>query len=172
MVIISVYKELLEEMKIRQAYKKDLETIRRLNGEEVPNLNSIRRKDFVHFLEIASNFVVVESEEEIAGFMITLREGREYDSLNYQFFINHYKEFEYVDRIVISKKYQGQGLGRKLYEFLFEQTEAKVITCEVNIKPENPKSLGFHYHMGFNEKSKLITGGGEKKVSLLVRKFT
>lgn len=158
-------------MNIRDANTNDLAIIHKFNEGEVPNVNSIRRKDFLNFLKIASNFVVIESNGEIAGFMITLREAAEYKSLNYQFFSNHYKEFEYVDRIVINEKFQGRGLGRKLYDFLFENSEAELLCCEVNMKPQNPGSMAFHQKLGFNEKSKLITEDGAKVVSLLIKRI-
>ncbi|MEP1140185.1 MAG: GNAT family N-acetyltransferase [Balneola sp.] len=158
-------------MKIRQANTEDLTMIRLLNESEVPHVNSIGEGDFIHFLDIASKFLVLEYGNEIAGFIITIREGKKYDSLNYQFFVNHYEKFEYVDRVVIKKEFQGKGFGKRLYEYLFETTETDIITCEVNILPENPGSMAFHKKMGFQDKGKLITSGGEKKVSLLVRKF-
>jgi predicted GNAT superfamily acetyltransferase len=158
-------------MRIREANTKDISELQKLNEAEVPHVGSIRRKDFLKFLEIASHFVVIEKAGAIAGFMISLREGADYGSVNYQFFLNHYEEFEYVDRIVIKKEYHGQGMGRKLYEYLFDANETPIVCCEVNLKPENPNSMSFHGKMGFKEKGKLITNGGEKMVSMLVRSF-
>ena len=156
-------------MRIRKANTKDISVIQKLNEAEVPHVGSIRRKDFLRFLEISSHFVVIEIGEEIAGFMIFLREGVEYQSPNYGFFVNHYTKFEYVDRIVIKKEFQGQGLGKKLYNYLFKLNETPLVCCEVNIKPENPNSMAFHKKMGFKEKGKLITHNGNKVVSMLVR---
>lgn len=157
-------------MKIRKANISDIKELQKLNEAEVPHVGSIGTKNWLHFLEIASNFVVLQSDNKLAGFIITLREGKDYGSFNYQFFINHYEEFEYVDRIVVAKEFQGQGLGRKLYEYIFSRNETSIICCEVNIKPENPNSIAFHEKMGFTEKSKMITKRREKIVSLLVRK--
>jgi|TARA_R110001599_G_scaffold84130_2_gene226746 predicted GNAT superfamily acetyltransferase len=156
-------------MIIREANTKDISEILKLNEAEVPHVGSIRRKEFLKFLEIASNFIVIDIEGEIAGFMISLREGADYGSVNYKFFINHYKNFEYVDRIVIKEEFKGKGMGRKLYEFLFEKNETGLVCCEVNVKPQNPDSMAFHQKLGFKEKSKLITEGGKKIVSMLVR---
>ncbi|MBO6621629.1 MAG: GNAT family N-acetyltransferase [Balneola sp.] len=156
-------------MIIREANTKDISEILKLNETEVPHVGSIRRKDFLKFLEIASNFIVMDIEGEIAGFMISLREGGDYGSVNYKFFNNHYKKFEYVDRIVIKEEFKGKGLGRKLYEFLFDNNETHLVCCEVNLKPENPDSMAFHEKLGFKEKSKMITDDGKKMVSMLVR---
>lgn len=157
-------------MRIRKANTKDISEILKLNEKEVPHVGSIRRKDFLKFLEIASNFIVMDIEGEIAGFMISLREGADYGSVNYKFFKNHYEKFEYVDRIVIKEEFKGKGLGRKLYEFLFHNNETHLVCCEVNLKPENPDSMAFHEKLGFKEKSKMITEDGKKMVSMLVRR--
>lgn len=156
-------------MVIRKAITKDISEIRKLNEAEVPHVSSIRRKDFLSFLEIASNFVVIDIDGEIAGFMISLREGADYGSVNYKFFNNHYRQFEYVDRIVIKEEFKGNGMGRKLYEFLFDKNETDLVCCEVNVKPQNPDSMAFHQKLGFKEKSKLITEDGKKVVSMLVK---
>ncbi|HAW81213.1 MAG TPA: GNAT family N-acetyltransferase, partial [Balneola sp.] len=74
-------------MRIRKANTKDISEIRKLNEAEVPHVGSIKRKDFLRFLEISSHFVVIEEGGEIAGFMIVLREGMEYESPNYGFFV-------------------------------------------------------------------------------------
>ncbi|HAH49799.1 MAG TPA: GNAT family N-acetyltransferase [Balneola sp.] len=158
-------------MRIRKANTKDISEIRKLNEAEVPHVGSIKRKDFLRFLEISSHIVVIEEGGEIAGFMIVLREGMEYESPNYGFFVNHFPKFEYVDRIVIKEEFQGQGLGKKLYNYLFKANETPMVCCEVNVKPENPTSMAFHKKMGFKEKGKLITDSGNKVVSMLVRNF-
>jgi predicted GNAT superfamily acetyltransferase len=157
-------------MEIRKAIKTDLPKINLLNEGEVPHVTSINNEDWLHFLEIASNFVVIDHQGEVIGFMISLREEQDYKSINYNFFVNHFDEFEYVDRIVISKEHQKKGLGKKLYKYLFENNKTPITCCEVNVKPANDNSLQFHARLGFSEKSKMITSGGDKIVSLLVRK--
>jgi predicted GNAT superfamily acetyltransferase len=157
-------------MEIRKANKTDLPQINLLNEGEVPHVTSIDTEDWLHFLEIASNFIVIDHQGEVIGFMVSLREGQDYTSINYNFFVNHFDEFEYVDRIVISKEHQNIGLGRKLYEYLFENNSTPITCCEVNVKPVNANSLAFHERLGFSEKSKMITSDGAKIVSLLVRK--
>jgi hypothetical protein len=157
-------------MEIRKANKTDIPKINLLNEGEVPHVTSIKNEDWFHFLEIASNFVVIDLQGEVIGFMVSLREGQDYSSINYNFFVNHFDEFEYVDRIVVSKEHKKKGLGRKLYEYLFANNSTPITCCKVNLKPSNENSLQFHNRLGFSEKSKMITGGGDKIVSLLVRK--
>ncbi len=161
--------DLFREMKIRVADKKDFNAIMELNKNSVPEVSDISMSELSHLFEMASRFIVIESEDEIAGFMITLEKGQNYESLNYRFFNNHYSDFEYVDRIVIAEKYRGKGYGTAFYNKLFEDSDAKVVTCEVNVKPPNPVSMNFHHNMGFNEISKIVSENGKKLVSLLVK---
>lgn len=58
----------------------------------------------------------------------------------------------YIDRVVVAASAHGQGLGKALYERLFQDARAAGfarIGCEVNIDPPNPGSLAFHDRMGF-----------------------
>jgi len=60
--------------------------------------------------------------------------------------------FFYIDRVIISKSAQGRGLGRRLYDDIIrfaQKQNYQSLTCEVNIKPNNPISHDFHKAMGF-----------------------
>ncbi|MEP1229875.1 MAG: GNAT family N-acetyltransferase, partial [Litorimonas sp.] len=65
---------------------------------------------------------------------------------------NSDERFFYIDRVIIARKAQGQGLGRRLYEDVIcfaRQCGYKRLVCEVNTKPNNPRSHAFHLRMGF-----------------------
>lgn len=60
--------------------------------------------------------------------------------------------FFYIDRIIISKEAQGRGLGQALYqdvEDFAQRMGYSALACEVNTKPDNPKSHRFHLSRGF-----------------------
>ncbi|MFD2532798.1 GNAT family N-acetyltransferase [Gracilimonas halophila] len=156
-------------MNIRLATKEDLPAVLELNAAALPHVSDVTLSDMRRFLKQADPFLIIESKEEIAGFMIVLQKGLEYDSLNYAFFCNNYSDFDYVDRIVISEKFRGQKFGTALYDHLFSTSEKKIITCEVNIKPPNPDSFAFHNMLGFNQVAEQVTGNGTKSVAMMVR---
>lgn len=158
-------------MKIQSVQHYDLEVIHNLNESVLPHVNSIPISDFEEFMEISSFFLVIEEEGEVAGFIIVIGPDQSYDSENYSYFSANYNSFDYVDRIVIGEKFRGKGFGSKLYQYLFEQSKEKRITCEVNIKPPNPKSIQFHQMLGFEEVDQHFSEGGKKYVSLMVRKL-
>lgn len=157
-------------MTIRKASEKDLKNILELNQAAVPHVSSVGMDEMEWFLKEADPFLVVESEGEIAGFMIVLQSGLEYQSLNYRFFCGNFKEFDYVDRIVIGEKHRRKNLGSGLYEHLFSYSDEKIVTCEINVVPSNPDSMKFHKALGFNKIAEQLTEQGKKRVAMMVKK--
>ena len=87
-----------------------------------------------------------------SGFMVAMDQDSAYDGLNFQWFKDRFSRFAYVDRIVIGAAAHGQGLGRALYDRLFDEARAaglERVACEVNIDPPNPGSVAFHEKLGF-----------------------
>jgi len=158
-------------MTIRKASEKDLKKILELNQANVPHVGSVDMKDMKWYLKKADPFLVVEAEGKIAGFMIVLKPGLDYKSLNYRFFCGNFKDFEYVDRIAIGEEFRGKKMGTALYEYLFEHTKKNIVTCEINVLPPNPDSMKFHKKLGFNKIAEQITEKGEKRVAMMVKRL-
>lgn len=165
------YYKASKKMLIRPVKHSDLSEVLELNESVLPHVNSIPVSEFKEFMEISSHFLVMEEEEEIAGFIIVLGPGQVYDSENYEYYTEKYESFDYVDRIVIAESFRGKGLGSELYKYLFEHTKEERVTCEVNIKPPNLKSIQFHQMLGFEEVHQQYSEGGKKFVSLMVKEL-
>ena len=161
------------EYHILATENKDLPRVVDLNQDALPAVSSIALDDMIHFLEIVDYFRVIKVKNNIAGFLIALAPGKNYQSPNYKWFEKQYSQFMYVDRIVIDPAFQGQGLGWGFYDDLkiFCQRYTPIITCEVNLKPKNDESLLFHKKYGFEQVGTQETEGGKKEVSLLVCKI-
>jgi len=87
------------------------------------------------------------------GFLIGMDQSADYHSPNFLWFKARFDRFAYIDRIVIAASAHGRGIGRALYECLFEDAKAggfERIVAEVNAVPPNPTSLAFHERMGFS----------------------
>lgn len=114
--------------------------------------------------------IVAESDGAPAAFAIVLREGFEgYDSENHRWFAARYPRFVYVDRIAIDSPYRGMGIGRALYEEVFELARASatpVVTAEIDTIPYNGPSLKFHASMGFHEVGTQFVRSNGVQVSL------
>lgn len=158
-------------MKIRDATRKDLPEILKINQASVPHVGSVDMKQMEYFLKNADPFLVIQDDEAVAGFMIVLQSGLDYSSLNYSFFCNNYSSFDYVDRIAIAESYRGKKAGTALYEYLFEHSEKNMVTCEVNIEPPNPVSMEFHESLGFKKVAEMRVSKDSKKVAMLIKEM-
>ena len=131
----------------------DLDEIWAINQENIPEVGSVQDIERLKKLIGWSSHVIVVRDKEIAGFILLMREGKDYNSLNYDFFNSKDYPFLYVDRIAIKEGHRRKGLGRMIYEKTINLSqELNVITCcEVNTIPENGPSLAFHDSFGFQE---------------------
>jgi predicted GNAT superfamily acetyltransferase len=125
-----------------------------INQANIPEVGDIPTiEEFNTLTTMSSHVIVVNEGEEIAGFIILMREKENYHSLNYKFFTANYNEFLYVDRVAIKDGFRRQGLGKMIYHEVF-RLAAEINTdvcCEVNTLPRNDASLAFHAEFGFQE---------------------
>lgn len=164
----------ISDVRIRDAAPADYEEILRQNEESVQFLSPMDA-DRLKKLKSESELLWVaeieraEGEPIIGAFIIAFREGADYDSVNYQWFENHFDNFLYVDRVVVDIPARGGGLGNLIYDAVFEYAKANDIervTAEIDIEPANPVSLVFHEKYGFEEVGRQEVAGGTKVVSL------
>ena len=158
------------DLQIRNVEEKDMAFVLELNRVNVEVLSPMDEDRFRYFVRVSDLFQVVEADGTPVAFLIALREGLpDYTSENYIWFSEQYDKFLYVDRIVIDEKARRLGLGKKLYDGVFErarQCGIDKVTAEVDIIPYNASSLKFHEAMGFAEVGQQVIRGGEIKVSL------
>jgi predicted GNAT superfamily acetyltransferase len=80
--------------------------------------------------------------------------------------------FSYVDRVVIGERWQRIGLGRRLYEDVViagaRAAGRRAVCAEVNLRPRNDASLGFHAALGFVEVGRRTDAEG-KLLSMVER---
>ena len=163
----------MNNLQIREVHADDLENLLELNQSNLPHVNSISLLDLVHFYKHAVYFRAVEFKGQVAGFLIALDPGADYDSPNFLWFRERYDAFVYIDRIIVVPEGRRKGIGFLLYKDL-ETFAAKqgipVMTCEYNLHPKNEKSRLFHLRYGFQEVGTLETENGKKTVSLQIKR--
>lgn len=148
----------------------DLATLHRLNNDAVPAVNALEQSALADLARMARFAHVSEHRDRVAGFLIALGPGADYDSLNYRWFEQRYDAFLYIDRVVVDPEIRGAGLGSSLYRALIDRARAEGVprlTCEVNLRPLNERSLRFHTGLGFQPVGTQDTEGGTKTVQLL-----
>lgn len=161
-------------MQIRNATATDYPRILTLNEESVHFLSPLNHERLTLLHAAAPYHRVLESDAVVQAFLLVLREGATYDSPNYLWFSQRYKQFLYVDRVVVSASMQSRGAGRLLYDDLFKFAKSsgcQTITCEFDIDPPNPQSASFHAAFGFREVGTQRVGLKQKQVSLQAVSF-
>ena len=131
----------------------DLDEIWNINQANIPEVGDVPSLERLNALINWSSHVIVVRDQEIAGFILLMREDQSYDSLNYKFYNSRDIPFLYVDRIAIKDGHRRNGLGKMIYdETIYIAKNLGVMTCcEVNTLPRNDASLAFHKSFGFQE---------------------
>jgi predicted GNAT superfamily acetyltransferase len=159
----------MKEISIRDAEDDDFPAIVELNAHEVQHTSPMDLDRLRHLNSMSDYHKVATIDDEIAAFLLAMRDHRGYINENYEWFAARYPQFLYVDRIVVSSKSQGLRLGSLLYQDMFRQARAnqiQVVTCEYNIVPPNEPSRIFHDKFGFREIGTQWIANGAKQVSL------
>ena len=156
---------------IRDVREHDLDAVLALNNAAGRTILALDATQLRFFYDHADYFRVAEIDGHLAGFLIALRDGSDYDSTNYHWFAEHYSQFVYIDRIVIANAYRRHGLGRIFYCDVTSYAEARVplLTCEVFLEPRDDVVVLFHGTYGFQEvgQQRMATEGPQ--VSLLAK---
>lgn len=161
---------MMSHVVVRHLVPGDIPAITELNNGAYPAVPMSTEAEMAELVGLCDWSVVADSNGEVVGFLLAVEPGKDYDSENYRFFESRQTPHFYIDRVVLGEKSRGQGLGKRLYHDVFEEARHrgyKRVTCEVNLKPENPASLAFHRSLGFGDVAVQDTKGGSVVVQLL-----
>jgi predicted GNAT superfamily acetyltransferase len=158
---------------IRDVRDHDLEAVLALNNTAGRSILALDAAQLRYFFEHADYFRVAEVDGELAGFLIALRDGADYESSNYRWFAAHYPSFAYIDRIVIANAYRRHGLGRVFYCDVtsFAEVRVPLLTCEVFLEPRDDVVVLFHGTYGFQEVGQQRMAHQGPLVSLLAKEL-
>uniref|UniRef100_UPI002FC7A9BC GNAT family N-acetyltransferase n=1 Tax=Aeromicrobium sp. TaxID=1871063 RepID=UPI002FC7A9BC len=114
-------------------------------------------------VKMSDQALVADRDGDIAGFVITLPPGAEYDSSRYRWFEDKLvDDYVYLDRIVVSDEHRRAGVASSLYE----EVEGD-LPIALEVYETNDVSLAFHESRGFEEVGALTDNG--KTNLMLVR---
>jgi predicted GNAT superfamily acetyltransferase len=160
---------------LRDAAPSDFARICALNLGEVVHTSPMDEARLEVLASLSCWFRVGCTDGEVAAFLLAMRDGVRYENDNYQWFAARYPRFIYVDRVVVSPTCRGMGMGRLLYEELFQHARGvgiPSVACEYNIVPPNEPSRRFHDAFGFSQQGMQWLASGSKQVSLQVAPTT
>lgn len=155
----------------RDAVDTDFDRIVELNAAVVRETSAMDLARLQQLHALAFHHRVAIADGEVAGFLLAMRDGAAYANDNFDWFSARYPRFVYVDRIVVDAAAAGKGVGRHLYDDLFDHARRLaivVIACEYNLEPPNLASQIFHDRFGFSEVGRQHVAGGTKLVSLQI----
>ena len=159
---------------IRDATPADFAAILELNAASVEYLSPLTPERLDRLNRMSAYHRIVDDHGCVAAFLLAFREGVDYDSPNYEWFVERYPHFVYIDRIVAAETSRGRGLAAALYDDIAAfalRTGAPWLTCEFDLVPPNPVSMRFHERMGFREVGTQWLYGGAKQVSMQARRL-
>lgn len=141
----------------------DFDSIVHLNQNALEGVGPLDNESLSLLVKMSDQALVAEDDGDIAGFVITLPPGAEYDSSRYRWFEDKLvDDYVYLDRIVVSDEHRRKGVASKLYEEI--EGDAPVA---LEVYDTNDVSLAFHESRGFEEVGALTHEG--KTNLMLVR---
>ena len=155
---------------VRDLRVTDLEIVWSINQENVPAVGEETLANLSKIHEQSAIALVAEVSNQIVGFCMVLLPGADYGSPNYEYFCERLVDFIYLDRVAVTEKFRGMGIGAALYREVEMRANAEWFALEVNTKPRNDGSFRFHAREGFVQMEELETRPG-KMVSLMVKKL-
>jgi predicted GNAT superfamily acetyltransferase len=141
----------------------DFDTIVHLNQNALEGVGPLDNESLSLLVKMSDQALVAEHDGDIAGFVITLPPGAEYDSSRYRWFEDKLvDDYIYLDRIVVSGDHRREGVASQLYEEI--EGDAPIA---LEVYDTNDVSLAFHEGRGFEEVGALTHDG--KTNLMLVR---
>lgn len=163
----------MSDVIIRAAEDSDFRKIVKLNADEIKNTSQMDIERLRHLDAISAYHKVVVCDDNLAAFILAMKDDAPYDNDNIKWFLSRYKSFLYIDRIVVAQKYKGRGIGSLLYKDILKYAGNEaipLIACEINIVPPNKPSLAFHAGYGFKEVGRKWHDNGKKQLTMQIRK--
>ena len=150
----------------------DVAAVLALNHRFVEYLSPLDAERLLWLVGLADRADVLEVDDQVAGFVVTMAPGSDYDSENYCWHAARFDgAFYYLDRIVIAGEMRRRGLAGFVYDAMEDVArEFGRMTLEVNVDPPNAGSLAFHAARGYVEVGRLGEPG--HVVGLMAKELT
>lgn len=163
----------MQNLRLRVMRETDVPEVLVLNTSATPAVNELTEDELRALLGWCDVALVATNRDgAVIAFLLSLGGGQPYESENYRWFESRGVRHQYIDRIVVGESARGTGVGRAMYESVFERARergASEVTAEVNTRPLNARSIAFHEHLGFRQLAEQETKGGAVRVALLTR---
>ena len=157
---------------LRPITEADVPAVLALNHRFVDLLSPLDAERLLWLVGLADHADVVDLDDRVVGFVLTMAPGSEYDSDNYRWHAQRFDDaFYYLDRIVVDPDLRRTGIASRVYDEIEERARqvGPVMCLEVNLDPPNEPSLEFHRRRGYVEVGQDDATG--HLVGLMVKSF-
>ncbi|GAB6196600.1 GNAT family N-acetyltransferase [Lysobacter xanthus] len=156
---------------VRDVLEHELDSVLALNNAAGPAILPLDAHRLQYFFERAEYFRVAERDGSLAGFLIGMGDGAEYDSSNFHWFRERYSEFFYIDRVVVASRRRGGGVGRAFYADAQSYAELRYpqMACEVLLQGGTDPVMLFHGTSGFHEVGQNVMPETGLRASMLMK---
>lgn len=149
------------------------EILLNINNSAVPDVNSLDESKAWWLVSHSVFPRMAVLDGEISGVIIVLSDHSRYESDYFRWYTQRYKNFIYIDRVVVPARARGTGVATALYQEVdhFALKNGMAIAAEVYSDPPNIASLKFHEKMGFQEIGKQSHDNEGKTVTKFMKYF-
>lgn len=147
------------------------DTLLAINNAAIPEVNLLDESKACWLMEQAALARMATLNGQAAGVIIVLSDTAGFESDYYGWFVERYRNFMYIDRVIVAEWARGRGVASALYQEVEQaaQTQGLAIAAEVYAQPPNIPSLNFHRKRGFQEIGQQVSAAEGKTVAKLMK---
>jgi uncharacterized protein len=147
---------------VRDVREHELDSILALNNAAGPAILPLDAARLRRFYDSAEYFRVAERDGAMVGFLVGFGSAADHDSSNFRWFRERHPHFFYIDRVVVSSRRRGGGVGRAFYADVQSYAELRypLLACEVFLEHDNDPVRLFHGSFGFREVGQHVMENG------------
>jgi uncharacterized protein len=160
------------DVQLRPYSSSDAASVLALNQANLDGVGPLDPERLRWLVTMTSQALVAEDDGTLAGFALVFPPRTAYDSSNYAWFGERWRDFGYLDRIVVAPTHRRRGIAGLLYDAAEEGARPSGrLLCEVYVEPPNEASLAFHAARGYTEVGRLLQANG-KTCTMLAKELT
>ncbi len=158
---------------VRDVREHELDSILALNNAAGPAILPLDADRLRRFYDTAEYFRIAERDGTLSGFLVGFGASARHDSSNFRWFRERHDHFFYIDRVVVSSRRRGGGVGRAFYADVQSYAELRypLLACEVFLEHDNDPVRLFHGSFGFREIGQNVMENGIR-ASMLTKDMT
>lgn len=147
---------------VRDVREHELDSILALNNAAGPAILPLDADRLRRFYDHAEYFRIAERDGALVGFLVGFGSAADHDSSNFRWFRERHQDFFYIDRVVVSSRRRGGGVGRAFYADVQSYAELRypLLACEVFLEHDNDPVRLFHGSFGFREEGQHVMESG------------